>query len=87
MLFLINNAFSHEIEEEYHFVFIYVICTPLCSDIRELYFPEKYKNCIPSLDTFYEMMKIKKMNTIINTLYIISHVIKYFIYPHKENID
>lgn len=42
----------HEIEDDNHFVFI----CPLYSDVRLMYRPEKYKNCRPSLELFYEMM-------------------------------
>ena len=59
----------HEIEDEYHFVFI----CPLYADLRVLYFPEKYTYCRPSLDIFYEMMKSKNG-------YIICHVVKYVFY-------
>ena len=59
----------HEIEDEFHFM---CIC-PLYSDVRERFFPNKYKYCRMSLDMFYEMMKTK--NDVI-----ISQVMKYVFY-------
>ena len=41
----------YEIEDEYHFVFI----CPLYSNVRDLYFPDKYKYCTQSLELFYEI--------------------------------
>ena len=59
----------HEIEDEYHFV---LICL-LYSDVRDLYFPDKYKHCTPSLELFYEMMKSKNE-------YVMYHVMKYIFF-------
>ena len=65
----------HEIEEEYHFVFI----CPLYSDVRDLYFPEKCKHCTTSLELFYEMMKSKNE-------YVVYHVMKciFFAFIKRE---
>ena len=59
----------HEIKDEYHFAFI----CPLCSDIGLMHLPDKYKYCRPSLELFYEMMRLKNE-------YIMSHVMKYLFF-------